>query len=304
MKALFTFSGQGAQFVGMGGDLAAASSAAREIFDRADNALGYALSDVIANGPIEKLTDSRYCQCAIYTVSCAALAAFNERFSVTPVACAGLSLGEYAALYAGKAFSFETGIKLLARRGELMDIACKANPGTMASVIGAEVGVIEKICAEIGLDVANYNSPAQIVISGTHPQVEQAIEALKNAGARKVVPLNVAGAFHSRLMKDAGIALTEDLARAEIVTPEIPVFHNFTAKTAGTPDQIRQALAAQVSGSVRWESCVRNAVADFGADAMIEFGPGNVLTGLAKRTLPDLKLVNINSAASLDAAEL
>ncbi len=304
MKAFFTFSGQGAQFVGMGSDLVAASPAAKAIFDRADAALGYALSDVIANGPIEKLTDSRYCQCAIYTVSCAALAAFNERFTVTPVATAGLSLGEYAALYAGRAFDFETGIKLLARRGGLMDIACRENPGTMASVIGAEREVIEKVCAEIDLDVANYNSPAQIVISGPRAKVERAAEALKNAGARKVVPLNVAGSFHSRLMKSAGTALAADLAKAAISTPEIPVFHNFTAETAGTPEEIRQALAAQVSGSVRWEDCVRHAVSRFGADTMIEFGPGNVLTGLAKRTLPDLKLININSAASLDAAEL
>ncbi len=303
MKAFFAFSGQGAQFVGMGKDLAESSSAARGFFERADAALGYSLSDIIWQGPVEKLTDSRYCQCAIYTTSCAALAAFSEKFDVTPVVCGGLSLGEYAAFFAGKAFDFETGIKLLARRGELMDQACKANPGTMASILGADRTLIENACTQADIDIANYNSPGQIVISGPVEKVEKAVAILKESGVRKIVMLNVAGSFHSRLMQPAGEALKPALDAAAVTTPAIPVLHNVTADIAGTPDEIRAALAAQVSGSVKWEMCLRCAVEKFRADTMIEFGPGNVLTGLAKRTIPELKLININSAASLEAVQ-
>lgn len=300
MKAFFVFSGQGAQFVGMGQDLCASSANAKEIFERADRALGYKLSDIIANGPIEKLTDSRYCQTAIYTTSCAALAAFEEKFAITPIACAGLSLGEYAAFYAGKAFDFETGIKLLQRRGELMDEACKANPGGMASILGADKSVVEKICRDIDIDIANYNSPAQIVISGPNDKIEAAAAKLREAGVRKIVVLNVAGSFHSRLMKSAGEALKPALAEAKINSPQIPVLHNYTALPAGSADEIRANLAAQVSGSVKWEMCLRYAVEKLGADTVIEFGPGNVLTGLARRTIEGLNLININSSASLD----
>ena len=300
MKAFFVFSGQGAQSVGMGRDLCDTSSAAKAIFDRADRALGYKLSDIIWNGPMEKLTDSRFCQTAIYTTSCAALAAFQEKFTISPVACAGLSLGEYAAFYAGKAFDFETGLKLLQRRGELMDAACKANPGGMASVLGAEREVVEKVCREVDLDVANYNSPAQIVISGPKEKIDAACAKLREAGVRKIVVLNVAGSFHSRLMHSAGEELKSALAAAKITTPEVAVLHNYTALPAGTPDEIRANLAAQVSGSVKWEMCLRYAVENLGADTVIEFGPGNVLTGLARRTIEGLTLVNINSSASLD----
>ena len=305
MKAFFVFSGQGAQNVGMGRDLYESSAEARRCFDAADSALGYRLSEVIFNGPEEKLTSSLYCQVAIYTMSCAAYEAFRAGFpAVTPVACAGLSLGEYAALYAGGAFDFETGLRLLSRRAELMDRACAAHPGGMASVLGGDAAVIAEVCKEADIDVANYNSPGQIVISGVREKLERAVAKLKARGMRKIFVLNVAGAFHSRLMSEAGEGLAGVLeAETAIVLPRVPVYHNFTAAPAASVEELKRNLAAQVAGSVRWESCLRRAVAE-GADTVIEFGPGNVLTGLARRTVPELQLININSAEALVVANL
>lgn len=301
MKPFFVFSGQGAQFAGMGKDLAAYSVAAKNIFNAADQALGYSLSDIIFNGPDEKLTQTIYCQPAIYTMSCAALAAFYEKHpGVQPVACAGLSLGEYGALYAAKAFDFVTGLKLLAKRAELMDAACKATNGSMASVINGDPAVIREVCEKCDVDVANFNSPGQIVISGDKELLNNAVDALKAAGIRKVIVLNVAGAFHSRMMKSAGDALLPVLESTQFTTPVCPVYHNFTAAPAADINEIRKNLAAQVAGSVRWEESVR-AIAAAGADTMIEFGPGNVLTKLCSRTLPDIKTVNINSFDTLQA---
>ena len=299
MNAFFVFSGQGAQSVGMGRDLADNSAAAAEIFRTADAELGFALSDIIFNGPEEKLTQTKYCQVAIYTMSCAALAAFREKFpQVEPVACAGLSLGEYGALYAAGAFDFVTGLKLLAKRAELMDAACAAADGGMASVLNGDLEIIRKVCADCDIDVANYNSPSQIVISGVRSKVGEAVTQLKAQGIRKAIELNVAGAFHSRLMAEAGKELKCVLEKVDIAVPPVPVFHNFTAAPAADCAELKDNLAKQVAGSVRWDECVRNMVA-LGGDTMIEFGPGNVLTGLMHRTDGAIRLVNINNAESL-----
>ena len=299
MKPFFVFSGQGAQTVGMGQDLFSAIPAAAAVFKTADAELGYPLSEIIFSGPEDKLTQTRYCQVAIYTMSCAALAAFNEKFpGVTPVACAGLSLGEYGALCAAGAFDFVTGLKLLAKRAELMESACNETDGGMASVLNGDPAVIKEVCDACGIDVANYNSPGQIVISGEKQKVADAVAQLKERGIRKVIVLNVAGAFHSRLMAGAGEKLKAVLEETDIKTPEIPVYHNFTAAPASSKSELRENLAKQVAGSVRWEECVR-AMAAAGADTMIEFGPGNVLTKLCSRTLPEIKTFNINSAESL-----
>ena len=303
MKAFFVFSGQGAQTVGMGKCLYETSPAAKAIFDEADAVLGRKLSEVIFNGPDTDLTVSTNCQPAIYTMSCAALAAFQEKHpEITPVACAGLSLGEYAALYAGKAFTFAEGLLLLQKRAELMDKACKETSGGMASVLGGDRAVIEEVCKACDIDVANYNNPGQIVISGEKEKLAAAVEELKARGMRKVIVLNVAGAFHSRLMSAAGEGLKNALAEAAISMPSTPVYHNFTAETAGNTDELKANLAAQVAGSVRWEECVR-AMAALGCDTMIEFGPGNVLTGLMRRTIAEMKCFNINSAETLAAFE-
>jgi len=294
MKALFAFSGQGAQAVGMGRDLCEACAAARDVFASADQVLGYGLSSICFDGPAEKLTETCYCQTAIYTMSCAALAAFREKYpDVEPVACAGLSLGEYAALFAAGAFSFADGLKLLQQRADFMDAACKAVKGGMASILGGDPAVIAEVCAACDIDVANYNCPGQIVISGEAEKVEKACADLAGRGFRKVIPLTVAGAFHSRLMKTAGERLAEVLKTAPIAMPKVPVFQNFTGKVPENVDAIRANLSSQVAGSVRWEDCVRGAAA-LGADTMIEFGPGAVLTGLARRTIAEMQRININ----------
>ena len=305
MKAFFVFSGQGAQVPGMGKDLADNSAAAAEIFKVADETLGYSLSDIIFNGPAEKLTETIYCQTAIYTMSCAALEAFREKYpAVTPCGCAGLSLGEYGALYAAGVFDFVSGLKLLAKRAELMDKACKETDGAMASVLNGDPELIKEICAKNNSDVANYNSPGQIVISGEKSAVAATVDALKAAGMRKVIMLNVAGAFHSRLMKSAGDALKNVLENESLTLPSsCPVYHNYTAAIAADVNELRQNLALQVAGSVQWEKCVR-AMAASGGDTMIEFGPGNVLTKLCSRTLPEIKTINIGSFDNLCNASL
>lgn len=300
MKLFFVFSGQGAQSVGMGKDLYEKFDTAKKYFDTADQVLGYSLSDVVFNGPVEKLTETRFCQSAIYTMSCACLNVFKELHpEAQPVAAAGLSLGEYAALCCGNAFTFEEGLKLLQKRADLMDECCRATDGGMATALGCDAAVIEEVCAAAGIDVANYNSPGQIVISGEKEKVKAAVAELKGRGYRKVIELQVAGAFHSKLMAPAGTGLAEVLARTELRLPEIPVYQNFTAAAPGSVEELKKNLAAQVSGSVRWESCVRAAAAA-GAEMMVEFGPGNVLTGLLKRTIPEMKSANINSVESLE----
>ncbi len=301
MKPFFVFSGQGAQSVGMGKDLYESSPAAKAIFDAADEALGYSLTSIIFSGSDEELTRTCYCQVAIYTMSCAALEAFKARFpGVEAVGCAGLSLGEYGALYAAGAFDFVTGLKLLAKRAELMDNACRAATGGMASVLNGDIAIIREVCEECGIDVANYNSPGQIVISGEKEKVSAACVKLKERGIRKVIELNVAGAFHSRLMADAGRALKPVLDEVAFAMPAVPVYHNYTAAVAKDADELRANLASQVAGSVRWDDCVR-AMVSAGGDTMIEFGPGNVLTKLCSRSLPEVATFNVNSAAALDA---
>ena len=305
MKPFFAFAGQGAQAVGMGKDLYDKYPAAKAVFDEADQTLGYSVSELCFEGPAEKLTETIYCQPAIYTMSVACLEAFRSVHgdAVVPMACAGLSLGEYGALYAGGTFGFAEGLKLLARRAELMDKACRETKGAMASVLSKERSVIKEVCGGCEVDIANYNSPAQVVISGDKAQVIRAIKLLQEKGLKKIIPLNVAGAFHSRLMKSAGVGLKPVLNAAGLKMPTVPVYHNLTAAPATTLPELKTNLAGQVAGSVRWEETMSAMVAA-GADTMIEFGPGNVLTGLLRRTLPDVKFYNINSVESIEAFSL
>jgi [acyl-carrier-protein] S-malonyltransferase len=303
-EAIFVFSGQGAQTVGMGADLRESSSAAAVVFEKADSVLGWSVSDLCFNGPEDKLTESRYCQPAIYTMSSACVAAFHEKYE--DVECrgtAGLSLGEFAALCSAGVFGFEDGLKLVAKRGELMDEACRETDGGMAVVLGGSLQVIKEVCEECDVDVANHNAPGQIVISGERVKVRDAVKLLKSKGLRKVVPLKVAGAYHSRLMSGAAKEFERVLADFDLKAPAVPVAQNFTGKFTKSPDEIRSNLVKQVSGSVLWEACVHTLV-DTGIMNIIEFGPGNVLTGLIKRTVSHVSTFNVNGWDSLESLEL
>jgi len=303
-KAIYVFSGQGAQTVGMGADLLEASSSAKIVFEKADETLGWSISEVCFEGPAEKLTSSKFCQPAIYTMSAACLAAFNERHAgVKPVAVAGLSLGEFAALCAAGTLDFETGLKLVAKRGELMDKACSETNGAMASVLGAPLETIKAVCGECDVDVANHNCPGQIVISGEKDRVSDAVKMLKERGVRKVIPLKVAGAFHSRLMEGAAAEFAEILKDVELKPPAIPVAQNVTGGFVEDPEKIRANLAKQVSGSVLWEDCVRTMVEKTEPAIALEFGPGEVLTGLIRRTVSHVATFNMNKAENLDNFE-
>ncbi len=299
MKAVFVFSGQGAQAVGMGKDLFESSPAAAAVFKEADETLGWSVSELCFNGPKDKLTESRYCQPAIYTMSAACLAAFKAKYpQVESIGNGGLSLGEYAALNASGVFSFVDGLKLIAKRAEFMDEACRETNGGMASVLGGDPELIAEVCAECGIDVANYNCPGQIVISGEKEGVNNAMQSLKEKGLRKIIPLKVAGAYHSRLMANAGRKLEAELAKVAMNAPSISVAQNYTGGIVGDVDEIRANLVKQVAGSVRWEECVRALIP--GADAVIEFGPGNVLTGLLRRTDKGVLGRSVNGAESLE----
>lgn len=308
MKAAFVFSGQGAQKTGMGKDLYDSSPAAADIFRQANDILGWNLMEICFNGPDEKLTESRCCQPAIFTVSMAALAAFREKFpGVKAVGAAGLSLGEYGALCCGGYMTFADGLKTVARRAELMDEACKKAPGTMASIItdgSVTAETFKKICADCGIWVANYNNPMQTVISGGVDGVAKAAEIFKGtAGVRRVIPLMVAGAFHSGMMAEAGEKLREVLAAVPVRPNEIPVAQNYTGTITADYTLIKENLVRQVAGSVQWIGCVKS-LAEAGADTFIEFGPGTVLTGLIRKIDSSKTLLNVQTAEDLDKIDI
>ena len=226
----------------------------------------------------------------------ACLAAYREKFDGDPdevVGCAGLSLGEYAALAAAGYFTFANGLKLVARRAELMDEACRATQGGMAAIIAGNPDVIREVCKECDIDVANYNCPGQIVISGEKEGVLKACGMLKEKGVKRAIPLNVAGAFHSRLMAEAGRQLRGPLADTFVSELEHPVVQNLTGAVETDLQQIKENLAGQVAGSVKWEDCVRTLIG-LGAEKFVEFGPGAVLTGFVKKIDPSKTLVNVS----------
>lgn len=305
MRAAFVFSGQGAQKIGMGKDLYERSPAAAAVYSEAREVLGWNVAQLCFEGPEEKLTESRNCQVAVFTTSMAALAAFREKYpSVTPVGAAGLSLGEYGALCCAGCFDFAAGLRLVAKRAELMDAACKQAPGAMAGVItdgSVTAETFQTICHNCGIWVANCNTPFQTVISGGVDGVAKASAVLRaTAGVRRVIPLNVAGAYHSGMMAEAGKAFGEVLQTVRADAPKLPVAQNFTGTITHDPAEIKANLAGQVAGSVRWIGCVKS-LAALGADTFIEFGPGTVLTGLIRKIDPAKTLINIQTAADLDS---
>ncbi|MBO4620624.1 MAG: ACP S-malonyltransferase [Victivallales bacterium] len=276
------FAGQGAQHPGMGAQLYSSSPAARHLFDQADAILGWTLSRLCFNGPQEELTACAHCQPAIFTTSLAAWAARNESpQDEIPAMAGGLSLGELAAFTAAGVFDFETGLKVVAERGRLMDECCQRTRGAMAAVLGAEPESVAQIAQTHGIDVANYNCPGQLIVSGELELVKSACEELAPV-AMKIVPLEVAGAYHSRLMRPAGEAFLEYLNSVPLHIPSFPVVHNVTGIEAdATPESIRKRLAEQVYSPVRWENCCRVLMQN--CDKLLELGPGQVLTGLARR---------------------
>lgn len=290
------FSGQGAQKVGMGADLFDKSTAARALYEQADQILGGSLSEVSFRGPETKLTETRVCQPALYVHGLALLAAWRELTGQSPRfdAAAGLSLGEYTAHAASGTFTFETGLRLVAERGRLMQEACESTAGTMITLLGATPEQAREIAAACDVDVANLNCPGQIVLSGAQDAMAGVDAAAKERGVRRVIPLKVACAYHSRLMASAARGLAPYLEKAEIVEPRVPVVANFSAESVTSPAQIRLALEAQVCGSVNWEDSIRRLVA-VGISHFVECGPNAVIAGLVKRISPQAHCLSLET---------
>jgi [acyl-carrier-protein] S-malonyltransferase len=280
----FVFPGQGSQYVGMGKDLYQQDLAAQQLFERADALLGFSLSKICFEGPEDALRQTRNTQPAIFLHS---MVLSNALDSLKPDMVAGHSLGEYSALVVAGALSFEDGLKLVRLRGELMQRAGEANKGTMAAVVGLDPDAIEKVCADASaagvVQPANFNSPGQIVISGSVDGVRKAMELAKQQGAKLVKELVVSGAFHSPLMESAKEGLKEALEKTNLQDARIPVYANVTAEPVTHTAEIRKLLNRQVTSPVRWEQSVKNMVSN-GASAFYEVGPGKVLQGLIKRT--------------------
>jgi [acyl-carrier-protein] S-malonyltransferase len=284
MKKACIFPGQGAQFVGMGKDLYDQYPQAKAMLEQANEILGFRITDLMFDGTDEDLKQTRVTQPAVFLHSViAATCAENE----SPAMVAGHSLGEFSALVAAKALSFEDGLRLVYARAQAMQHACELQQSTMAAILGLSDDVVEKICKEVSADAdvvvpANYNSPGQLVISGTIKGVEIACEKLKEAGAKRALPLKVGGAFHSPLMQPAAEQLQKAIEQTEFKTPICPIYQNVDAKPHTNPDEIKQNLILQLTAPVRWTQMVQNMLAD-GADEFVEFGPGNVLTGLVAK---------------------
>lgn len=279
MKA-FVFPGQGAQFVGMGKDLYDNSALAKELFLKANDILGFNITDLMFEGTAEDLKQTKVTQPAVFLHSVISAKAMGADFQ--PDMVAGHSLGEFSALTAAGALSFEDGLTLVSKRAMAMQKACELHPSTMAAVLGLADEVVEKVCSEITQEVvvaANYNCPGQIVISGSKAGIELAAEQLKAAGAKRVLPLAVGGAFHSPLMEPARQELAQAIEATQIVAPVCPVYQNVDAKAYSNPAQIKANLVAQLTSPVRWTQTVNNMLVD-GAEEFVELGPGQVLTGL------------------------
>jgi len=298
-KIALLFAGQGAQAVGMGQDLAAEFVEAADLFRRADEVLGRSLSEIAWHGPIEELTRTSNCQPALYVHGLACLAVLREIAGEFPItAAAGLSLGEWTAHAAAGTFSFEDGLRLVEQRGQFMEGACEATVGAMAALIGGDESAARRLAAAADVDVANLNSPGQIVVSGERAKVELAIGLAKEHGIRRATLLNVAGAYHSRLMESAYKQVGEVLRDVILRKPEFPVMSNITGMQVNSVDEIKRTLQDQVTGTVRWTDCMERML-EMGCDLFLELGPGGVLAGLMQRTRKGTAVLSICDSASL-----
>jgi [acyl-carrier-protein] S-malonyltransferase len=297
------FSGQGAQQVGMGKDLSQQFAVAANRFSAADAALGYSISQIAFDGPIEELTKTSRCQVALYVHGLAVLEVLREQLgNFRILAAAGLSLGEFTAHAAAGTFDFLTGLRLVANRGRYMEEACDATSGTMAAFMGGDEENVRKIAQEAEVDIANVNSPGQIVLSGEVENIRKAVGLAKQYGIRRAIPLNVAGAFHSRLMRSAEAKLREDLATVTMNSPLIKVVANVMAEPVSGESDILQSLAKQVTGTVRWTESVEYMIDQLGCNLFLELGPGEVIANLVGRIRKGTEVLSVGDCSSLEAA--
>ena len=282
MKKAFVFPGQGAQFVGMGKDMYDSSAVAKQLFEQANEILGFRITDVMFSGTDEDLRQTKVTQPAVFLHSVILAKTNQDKFN--PDMVAGHSLGEFSALVAAGALSFEEGLVLVSKRAMAMQKACEATPSTMAAIIGLDNETVEKVCAGVdGVVVpANYNCPGQLVISGTFEAIDKACEAMTAAGARRAIKLSVGGAFHSPLMQPAKEELAAAIEAAKFSKPQCPIYQNVSTVGETDPATIQKNLVAQLTSPVKWTQCVQNMIAD-GATEFVECGPGSVLQGLVRK---------------------